>query len=549
MAITNKWVGYLDRTATQISDSVKSRLATFAPEITDLSESNPFIKIIGIWGGIAETLHYYLDNVGREAHLASCRLFRSGVKHAKANDYRVHTAYNATGEVTFTLVAHSSTITVDSACYITREDGTRYYVVGSHTIAIGATTKTVPVRQVLPIASTNLGTSDGSADQVILIPTNLGTLAEGTFSIAVDGVDWTAVDTFGFSSPTSQHYMISVNETGRIYVKFGDGIQGAIPETGLSIDTSTGLCSTSGAEGNSPIATLTTINGITFPTTTTVSNLLPITGGTGIETLEQLRKRIPLSIRTLRRAVTPQDFKDIAEQFTGVSKSSVGFACGKKVSVYVVPVGGGVASSTLLNDVRDYFAGKKIITTKIETKAVGEIGVQYVIDAEIVPNYTNTVVATAIKNSLIAMHANQDIKGSVQLSDVYEAVETTTGVLFSKVSSMKAVPYGAIIFGSSALVWTREIQTACNTTIRYRIVMISTSQFQVSRGSTYLGTYNLDAEVVLTEIVFTIEDVGYTLGDAWEFYVYPSFGTLNLVENSIAVTDASLITVNATGGL
>ena len=549
MAITNKWVGYLDRTATQISDSVKSRLATFAPEITDLSESNPFIKIIGIWGGIAETLHYYLDNVGREAHLASCRLFRSGVKHAKANDYRVHTAYNATGEVTFTLVAHSSTITVDSACYITREDGTRYYVVGSHTIAIGTTTKTVPVRQVLPIASTNLGTSDGSADQVILIPTILGTLAEGTFSIAVDGVDWTAVDTFGFSSPTSQHYMISVNETGRIYVKFGDGIQGAIPETGLSIDTSTGLCSTSGADGNSPIATLTTINGITFPTTTTVSNLLPITGGTDIETLEQLRKRIPLSIRTLRRAVTPQDFKDIAEQFTGVSKSSVGFACGKKVSVYVVPVGGGVASSTLLNDVRDYFAGKKIITTKIETKAVGEIGVQYIIDAEIVPNYTNTVVATAIKNSLIAMHANQDIKGSVQLSDVYEAVETTTGVLFSKVSGMKAVPYGAIIFGSSALVWTREIQMACNTTIRYRIVMISTSQFQVSRGSTYLGTYNLDTEVVLTEIVFTIEDVGYTLGDAWEFYVYPSFGTLNLVENSIAVTDASLITVNATGGL
>ncbi len=77
MALDNPWVGYITRSYQQIKDSLLSRMVTNNPEITDHSESNILVIIIGMFAGIAEMLGYYIDNMAREAFIATARKFTS----------------------------------------------------------------------------------------------------------------------------------------------------------------------------------------------------------------------------------------------------------------------------------------------------------------------------------------------------------------------------------------------------------------------------------------------------------------------------------------
>ena len=56
MVVKNKWVGYLDRTYQQIKSSVLSKLSIYLPEMTDHTESNPFIIEVDVWAGLTEHL-------------------------------------------------------------------------------------------------------------------------------------------------------------------------------------------------------------------------------------------------------------------------------------------------------------------------------------------------------------------------------------------------------------------------------------------------------------------------------------------------------------
>lgn len=82
----NNWISYFDRTYQQIKLAILTRVATLVPEMTDLNESNIFIKMSSIWAGLIEMLGYYVDNAARECHLQACRLYQSGIRIAYAED-------------------------------------------------------------------------------------------------------------------------------------------------------------------------------------------------------------------------------------------------------------------------------------------------------------------------------------------------------------------------------------------------------------------------------------------------------------------------------
>ena len=83
MALKNQWVGYISRSYLQIKNSVLQRLSEIVPEVTDHSESNILVIIIGIFSGIAEMLNYYIDNMARESFITTARRYSSVVKHTR----------------------------------------------------------------------------------------------------------------------------------------------------------------------------------------------------------------------------------------------------------------------------------------------------------------------------------------------------------------------------------------------------------------------------------------------------------------------------------
>lgn len=135
---------------------------------------------------------------------------------------------------------------------------------------------------------------------------------------------WKEVDDFTTSGPQDTVYTIDLS-TGT--VTFGDGINGEIPPF-ISFDGSNQLASAvpnivatsyqwgGGSEGNVGANTITTLMSV-IPYVASVTNLRPAVGGQDEETVSDAGDRAPAILRSQNRAVTAQDFADIALQTPG----------------------------------------------------------------------------------------------------------------------------------------------------------------------------------------------------------------------------------------
>ena len=131
-----------------------------------------------------------------------------------------------------------------------------------------------------------------------------------------DGTDeWTEVRDFARSSADDRHFTWD-DASGQI--RFGPAVRqpngqvrrfGAVPPVGSLISV-TAYQVGGGAAGNVGARTLTAAR-TPLPYVTTVTNLKAATGGSDPETVEEVKARAPLTIRTGRRAVTAEDFEQL----------------------------------------------------------------------------------------------------------------------------------------------------------------------------------------------------------------------------------------------
>jgi hypothetical protein len=120
--LQNTWLRYFDRSYQQIKEQALTVMQFRVAEITDHTDSNPFVKALSIWSAIAEMMGYYIDNSAREAHLDSCRLYKSGISHARRADYRVKGKLAGVITAEFTLEApKAEAFTIPAGTLITSQ--------------------------------------------------------------------------------------------------------------------------------------------------------------------------------------------------------------------------------------------------------------------------------------------------------------------------------------------------------------------------------------------------------------------------------------------
>jgi hypothetical protein len=207
---------------------------------------------------------------------------------------------------------------------------------------------TTMAEQTVTIRNENLGSSDGSAGQRFVLtrapvltgqrlmvrepemPTgdDLATIVqdEGAQAImTIPGgagkadeiwVTWHEVTDFYASQRRSRHYVFD-HIAG--VVSFGDGRSGMIPPTGTANIRPTGTANIrlsvfktgGGVRGNKPAGSIVQLK-TTIPYLDKVTNHLEATGGADAESTDSLIARAPTEIRHRRRAVTKEDYEDIA---------------------------------------------------------------------------------------------------------------------------------------------------------------------------------------------------------------------------------------------
>lgn len=546
MSLQNPWVSYTDRSFQQIKQSLLTKLVTSNPEITDHSESNILVIIISMFAGIIEMLNYYIDNMARESFIATARRFSSMVKLVKLLDYRIKGCYPGNADVIFTLNP-TPTAVCAIAVGIKLETANNIPFVTAENLIInpGDIQVTVGVRQVVTKTSINLGTTDGSSNQAIAIGTDY---VDQSMQITINSVPWILVSTLGLSSPTDEVFIVEIDVDGIAYIVFGDGVNGAIPTASYSIIGS--YETTQGILGNVDANTITSkVTTITLPgvTTITVTNPLKASGGSNYEDVESIRRNAPLSIRTLDRAVTAQDYEDIAILAPGVGKAKADFSCGKTVDIYIVPVGGGIAQSPLLITTGAFLDIRRMITTFVNILPSGETNLAIAMDVTLKYRADPIQSNIDIQNILIdfGSYAKQNINRRVNMSDIYALVDNLPSVDFVNLTGLSTKPYPRPIDHQVDLIWTRDTNTTCITKATWKL-MYSSGSFLVIKNNLFIGTAAIGTAFTDPDgdLTFTIQSSAYVNGQTWTFTTYPYLKNIPLDDFSIPKVDINDLLIN-----
>jgi hypothetical protein len=121
-------------------------------------------------------------------------------------------------------------------------------------------------------------------------------------------VRWTEAPDFYASGPRDRHYVLDPL-AGK--AKFGDGISGMIPPMASGNIRMLSYRTGGGVGGNKPARAITELR-TTVPYVQSVTNYIAASGGAEAETYESLLERMPRTIRHSGRAVTYEDYEDLA---------------------------------------------------------------------------------------------------------------------------------------------------------------------------------------------------------------------------------------------
>jgi len=268
-----------------------------------------------------------------------------------------------------------------------------------------------------------IGTSTGSPDQTFKLAETI--VDKNLINIFVDEgtyySKWQQVQHISDFGPSASVYSVSVNASGTLLVNFGDGVSGAIPPQGASIKAQYFVGG--GPIGNVGLNTINTIVSVptvtstqetTLKTKISVTNNSAAAGGADPESNDVIRYNAPRSLRALNRAVTLEDYGNLALSYRGVGKANATAEAKTSVTVYVAPtntsneVTPGLSSGLplasqvqLQSDVHDYLSDKSQIGTTITVTYPDYVPVNVEVTYTALPQYLDATVRANLTNKLL----------------------------------------------------------------------------------------------------------------------------------------------------
>lgn len=515
MGITNKWLNPYQRSYQQIKAKLVESLMGLKDKdgqklITDYSEGNILIIILSLFAAIAEVLHYYVDNMARETFLSTARRYDSVVKHGALVDYHARAAIAATVDVILSRRITGNSIgaklTIPQGTLFTDQSGNSWLSARDVTWYSNVTTCRVPIIQHEKYTTSALNNMViPTGDRVQL---NLGTLPNGKYyehgsmSLQIGGESWVLVETFAKSKPTDKHFMVSVDESLNPYIMFGDGTFGKKPAAGAKI-TNVVFYLTNGSQGNVKSNTITSVPSVISSSITdaTVSNAYDAGGGSNYENFTMLKEHIPLSVKTLGVAITKEDFESLAMLVDGVNKAKADYECGRKLTVYISPDGGAVASSELISRVYNLLSQRAPMTTWLKVKSAGKVQIILEMDVTGKKSYKTAEIQTQILTALYNAYSPEqaEIGGSVRVSDIYALIDNLSTVDYLHLTKFYIKPWPTTIYGSKELALGQFKLNKATGSMTYFITFNSSTTFtvrSVSNGYVATGSVGGSLQVV-----------------------------------------------------
>jgi predicted phage baseplate assembly protein len=281
---------------------------------------------------------------------------------------------------------------------------------------------------------------------------------DGSAVVAAGNGGYVEVRNFLGSAAADRHFTVVVDQNDRATLRFGNGINGAIPSGTITVRYKTG----GGAKGNVNAGTLTKLEGgftddNGAPVAVSVTNPQPASGGADRQTLAQIRALAPESIRVLNRTVSREDFEINARRLAGVARALMltsnedGGIAENTGILYIIPRGGGLPSQALMDQVKHQVTGVFPCTLTFQVSVQAPVYLVVAVEATVFlrQGANAATVRAGIQRALGDFFAvsladgtpnpNVDFgfnlkdaegnpAGEIALSDVFNAVRDVTGV-------------------------------------------------------------------------------------------------------------------------
>lgn len=445
-------IDYTSRDFRAISSDMIAAIPFYTPEWTDHNDTDYGIVTLKSFAGQMDVLHFYVDRAAGELFPATAVKRESVVKAFKIINYELRSVIPASADAIFSIkTALLLPLTIPMGTKVQTIAGPEQSAIILETavdlvIPTGQTSGTVSVVEGIT-GTEDLGTSTGQAYQQITIQTL--TIIVSSLQIVIDEgggpIVWTLVDDFTQSGPTDRSYRIELDATENIHVFFGDNLQGKIPVSGADINSNFRYITgdRGGVFGNVGANTITiVVDTIIFnggPITVAVNNPAQASSGQDIESIVEAKRLGPASLRTLNRAVTPEDYATLSQQFGGVAKALVTQGAGQgdpccacNLNLYVAPTGGGTLSITAKQNLLDFLDPLKMVGTCVKIQDPNYVGITIQGSVFVFSNFDLPTATTALNTSLSSFFdLAGDFAGFGQdlfLGNLFSQLESVSGV-------------------------------------------------------------------------------------------------------------------------
>lgn len=461
---------YTSRDYLTIRQDLLDRAATVLPEWSTRNRADFGVLMVDLWAYMGDVLHYYVDRAASEAYLGTATQKSSVLAIANLLDYKPLFQTSATGSVTISAsdINHSTTFSIPSGTGFVApatDNNPVVYFTSTQSASMGPSVSAITI----PVAEGKLVEAEAPVNSATRVAGVSNGASSQRFNLRYTGVIASSVELYVYEGPVvdggatpvpyyyssnlsnvssnSQSFTIETSADGVTQVIFGNGVNGKIPTNGATISVyyrrGVGYQGNIAADRISAFDAGNTFDGIYISASTATA------GGADNESIESLRANIPLMFRTQDRAVSIQDFKDLALRASQVAKATCDASSAPNIVLYVVPyqpdyLEEAATSLSIPQTVRDnvieYFSTRTVVGASVGasptvTLSPVDITVTVAVQNQYVAQWVKTAVEDVIDNFF--KFDNVSFGQTLSVGSFYRAIQNVEGVDYANITRFR----------------------------------------------------------------------------------------------------------------
>lgn len=450
---------YSSRDYSTIKADLLARAGRIAPEWTDRDPADFGMVLVDLWSQMGDVLHYYVDRAAGEVFLPTATQRESVLAYARLFDYDPSSRTSARGTVVLNNSGSTAVSLPQYTRFVARYDDATYQLYSREAVTLSAnsnTTVSVAEGVIVSSPAETLTNSSTGVDAQRYRLANLNAVKDSVvITVYEDGVTPTTyrrVLRMSDAVPGERVFILTTTPMGYLEVLFGTASRGFVPPAN-SIITATYAYS-SGSLGNLPANSVTAFRE-SNPQNVTIVSSSALTGGREAESIESMRNTVPSIIASQNRAVTLNDYINLALSVDGVQKAAVEYTPN--------PAGGasaGNASVTVYAQVdrsNDYLTTGDTSQT-VDTTTQGAVvslltprsmlGVDVVAASTVTWKPIDVAVTVNVLSSYVALYVQRDVEAVIDnlfsFNNVRFGQTISLGRVYRAIMGVRGVDYATI---------------------------------------------------------------------------------------------------------